>query len=207
MLAFAFATLASLRRKVEWGSGWMWPVPTLKTADGIRYLAVISDGVGSPRGSQLHHGVDIMYARRDAKDRPEYTRKPVNGVVNGTPGFFAPRGTPIVAARAGTIWSSGKTTRGGTVVIDHGKPFATYYTHMATLAFPDHHAGAPDSNPGATTHVNAGDIIGWMGADPMDAGHLRHLHFEVWHKGTTNEAVDPAPEMAHWPRPPWDWTP
>ena len=212
MLVFAFATLASLRRRVDWGTGWMWPVPTLKTADGARYLAVITDGVGSPRGADLHHGVDIMYARRTPTDRPEYGRKAVNGVVNGTPGFFAPRGTPIVAARSGTVWSSGKTPRGGTVVIDHGKPFATYYTHMQLLAFPDHANGrrvnqADATEPGPVTHVNAGDIIGWMGADPMDAGHLRHLHFEVWHNGTTDKAVDPAPEMPHWSRPSWEWTP
>lgn len=212
LLFLALATLGSLRRRVTWGTGWVWPVPTLKMPDGKVYQAVITDGVGSPRGSGIHHGVDIMYQRRNAADRPEYGQKAVNGTKNGTPRFFAPPRTPIVAAKAGAIWSSAKTARGGTVVIDHGKPFATYYTHIELLAFPEHANGrrvnqADATEPGPVTHVNAGDIIGWMGADPLDGERLRHLHFEVWHGGASNKAVDPAPEMAHWPRPSWAWTP
>ena len=206
MLLLAFATLASLRRRVsDWGAGWMWPVPTLKMG-GHSYEAVITDGVGSPRGGELHHGVDIMYRRRNPADRPEYTTKTVNGVRNGSPMHFAPPGTPIVAARDGKVWSVGNTPHGWSVVIDHGKPFATYYTHLSSAVLPAHASGR-NTVTGTETHVKAGDIIGWMGASPLDGEHLRHLHFEVWHGGTTNEAIDPAPEMPTWQRPTWEWTP
>lgn len=209
LLVLVVGAVAFLRRRVTWGTGWVWPVPTLRTKDGAVYQAVISDGVGTPRGDDVHRGVDIMYKRRNAADRPEYPKGPAGG---GTPGFFAPPLTPVVAAKDGTIWSSAKTARGGTVVIDHGKPFATYYTHLAQLAFPEHQDGrrvntADATEPGPVTRVKAGDIIGFMGADPMDASKTRHLHFAVWHGGTDEHAVDPAPEMTHWPRPAWVWTP
>lgn len=210
LLALLVGAVAFLKRRVTWPrSGWVWPVPTLRTKDGAVYQAVISDGIGSPRpGGQVHRGVDILYKRRNAKDRPEYKA----GTPDGTPGFFAPPLTPVLAARDGVIWSSAKTARGGTVVIDHGKPWATYYTHLHTLAFPEHANGrtvntADATEPGVVTHVKAGDVIGFMGYDPMDAGKLRHLHFAVWHGGTDENAVDPADEMTHWPRPSWVWTP
>lgn len=204
MLFAALAALAFLRRKVDWGTGWVWPVPNIRTPDGVLYQAVISDGVGSPRGDQLHRGVDIMYARRSLVDRiADYPsgHKDAHGFTMGTPRFFAPE-VPIVAARDGTIWSAGNTPRGWTVVIDHGKPFATYYTHMSRLEFPDKHPG-----PGGV-EVKAGDVIGWMGGDPMEKTHLRHLHFSVAHDGIPErDAVDPAPSMKTWPRVGWEYTP
>lgn len=197
MLALLLATLAFLRRKVEWGTGWMWPVPTLRTKDGSLYAAVISDGVGSPRGEgRIHNGVDIMFRRKSKGDRPEF--KP--GTSDGTPNYFAPQVT-IHAAKDGVIWSASKTPRGWSVVIDHGKPFASYYTHLVALAIPEHRAGK-NVITGKPTRVKAGDVIGLMGFDPMDKQKLRHLHFAVWHGGTDTAAVDPEEAMRTWPRPP-----
>lgn len=204
MLFAALAALAFLRRKVDWGTGWVWPVPNLRTPDNVLYQAVISDGAGSPRpNGQLHKGVDIMYRRRSLVDRLEYAsgRKDAHGFTMGTPQHFAPD-VPIVAARDGYIWSSSNTPRGWTVVIDHGKPFATYYTHMARSEFPDIKNGA------GHIEVKAGDVIGWMGGDPMEPSHLRHLHFSVAHDGIPErDAVDPAPSMKAWPRVAWEYKP
>ena len=36
LLAVIAAVLAFLRRKVEWGTGWVWPVPDALTFDGRR---------------------------------------------------------------------------------------------------------------------------------------------------------------------------
>jgi murein DD-endopeptidase MepM/ murein hydrolase activator NlpD len=191
----------SLRRTVEWGTGWVWPVPGLRTHDGVLYDAVISDGVGTPRGAGEHRGVDVMFRRRTKGDRPEYRA----GTTDGSAMHFAPPMTPIVAARDGTVWSSGNTPRGGTVVLDHGKPWATYYTHLARLAFPSHRDG--HTATGNVTHVKAGDIIGWMGHDPLDGAKLRHLHFAVWHGGGESAAVDPADAMRAWQRVPWRMEP
>jgi murein DD-endopeptidase MepM/ murein hydrolase activator NlpD len=193
-LLLLVGVLAFLRRRVEWGAGWVWPVPTLQTKDGVMYPAVISDGVGSPRGAGVHRGVDIMYKRRSQADRPEFR-------AHGTRMFFAPTGmVPILAAHDGTIWSAGQTPRGWTVVLDHGKPFASYYTHMTALAVAPHARGK-NTVTGEPTQVRAGDVIGLMGFDPMDKSQTTHLHFSVAHDGPPEQnAVDPADAMATWPR-------
>lgn len=198
MLFGILAAVGLLRRRVNWGSGWVWPVPTLRIG-GVSYAPVISDGTGSPRpGGAVHRGVDIMFQRRSATDRPEFAP----GTQDGTRMFFAPKGTPVLAAKDGKLWSAELTPRGWTVVIDHGKPFATYYTHMESL-------NVPTSTPRARNPVaiKAGDVIGYMGGDPMERTHLRHLHFAVWYEGTDANAVDPADAMRSWPRVAKDWTP
>jgi hypothetical protein len=45
--------------------------------------------------------------------------------------------------------------------------------------------------------VRAGQPIGIIGADPLDAAHLMHLHFEVWRGGATDR-FDPEPLMKAW---------
>jgi hypothetical protein len=198
LLALLVGALAFLRRKVEWGTGWMWPVPSFQAKDGTLYEAVISDGIGTPRPHGVHRGVDIMFRRRSRTDRPEYPDKSASG----SPMHFAPPGIPVVAARDGTIWSAGKTPRGWSVVINHGRPFATYYTHLVALAVAPH-ADGKSVGTGKVTHIRAGDVIGLMGADPMDASKLRHLHFSVAHDGPPESAaVDPADAMRTWSRPP-----
>lgn len=199
LVVVAAATLAFLRRRVEWGAGWVWPVPSFRAKDGTVYDAVISSGIGTPRGAGLHRGVDVMYRRRSRSDRPEYKPK----TSDGSPMHFAPPLTPVVAARDGVIWSASKTPRGWSVVIDHGKPFATYYTHLDHLAWPDAFANGRSVATGARKRVKAGDVIGSMGADPQDKAKLRHLHFAVWHGGTDSHAVDPEPAMREWARVPW----
>lgn len=197
MLLLLFGLLAFLRRKVEWGTGWVWPVPSIRTRDGSLYHAVISDGVGSSRGAgRIHRGVDIMFKRKSPADRPEFR----SGTTDGTPLFFAPQ-VPIVAAREGTIWSAGKTPYGWSVVIDHGRPFATYYTHMVALSVAPHERGKSVIN-GQVTKVKAGDVIGVMGFSPTDAQKLRHLHFSVAYDGPPeSHAVDPEEAMREWARP------
>jgi murein DD-endopeptidase MepM/ murein hydrolase activator NlpD len=203
LFALIIGVLAFLRRKVEWGTGWMWPVPTLRTRDGSLYEAVITDGLGSPRGTGVHRGVDIMYRRKSKTDRPEY--KSSNGKTPGESSgpFFMPNGVvPIVAARDGFIWSAGKTPRGFSVVLDHGKPFATYYTHMIALAVALH-ANGKNTIDGTRTPVKAGDVIGLASFDPMDHAKTVHLHFSVAHNGPPESAaVDPEEAMRTWTRPP-----
>jgi murein DD-endopeptidase MepM/ murein hydrolase activator NlpD len=160
---------------IEWGSPllWRWPVPDLRTAiPGQAWPAQVSNEFNAT----THRGVDILY--RDAAR-----------------GWFAPATTPIVAARAGTVYMVGKSARGWQMVIDHGKPWATYYQHMTSVS--------PMLVKGAT--VAMGQQIGIMGSDPLDAAHVRHLHFETWYKGAESAAVNPAAEMARWGRGTWTW--
>lgn len=184
---------------VEWGSGWKWPVAPIAFADGSRYAPEVSQEF---KGAE-HAGVDIMFRRRNAADRPAYPA----GSENGNTRWFAPPGTPIVAARDGRVWTVKRTGRGWVVVLDHGKPFATFYTHLSGSVFGLHRGGMPLSGK-TPTLVKAGQLLGRMGSDPMEARKppLRHLHFAVWHKGSGDSAsVDPERAMRSWSMPArWD---
>jgi murein DD-endopeptidase MepM/ murein hydrolase activator NlpD len=135
-------------------------------------------------------GVDIDFQRRSRIDRPEYPA----GSHDGTPGFFAPPGVPILAARPGTVWSVTKSPKGWSVVINHGAPFATYYQHLDMVVVAK---GMP---------VIAGTMLGTMGWDPQQgASAFRHLHFAVWLNGHGDaSSVDPGSVIGKWTRPP-DW--
>jgi murein DD-endopeptidase MepM/ murein hydrolase activator NlpD len=148
---------------VDWGTGWVWPVPNHGDIPAV---------ITNPFRSGPHYGVDIMY------------------MVGGKPS--APEGTPILAARDGTVWSTGQTARGWNVVLDHGPPFATFYQHLTTVFVTK------------GMKVSAGQQIGIMGADPTDPEGLRHLHFAVWYKGNGDKAsVDPEGAMKSWRRVAW----
>lgn len=191
------AVLSGKRSALPWGDGWMWPVPPARYPDGVTYAPVISQEYRQAS----HAGVDIMYRRRTTQDRPEVPPGP-----DGTPRYFAPPGTPVVAARDGIVWSVDRSPRGWQVVIDHGKPWATYYQHLASVKLAPHAAGKPTAG-GPPTVIRAGEQIGNMGGDPLDAPqHLRHLHFAVWFNGAGDAAsVDPAGAMASWSHAaPWE---
>jgi Peptidase family M23 len=162
---------------------WVWPV---RRWNGR--APVISDGFSSPRpGGLLHGGVDLMFARIPADPYKK------TGTPNGSALHVMPDGVNAVAASDGVVWSAGMTPRGWTVVIDH-KPqkVATYYTHLEKLLVNERAAGTGGER------VVAGQPIGVIGADPLDAQHLKHLHFEVWIDGAADHHVDPAPLMRSW---------
>lgn len=172
------------RPSPAWGTGWTWPIPDLMLdpprADSIVRAAISQEfrDHGSP-----HFGVDLMY--RSVSDS-----RSVAGH------WFAPSGTPVVAARSGTIWSVDESPRGWMIVIDHGPPWATFYQHLEKVS--------PGIAKGA--RVEAGHQLGIMGSDPTDPDHVRHLHFAAWYHGAGDSAsVDPAQAMIGWPR--WHWTP
>jgi murein DD-endopeptidase MepM/ murein hydrolase activator NlpD len=183
------------RKRVEFGVGWVWPLSAINVGGRI-YKPVISDGWGSPRGDEIHTGVDIMFARKNANDLTQRF-VPYRGSRDGTPNFFAPPRVPVLAAKDAEVWSVKQTNRGWAVTLDHGKPWATYYAHLASTNLALHERGV-NVNTGQPTRVRAGDIIGIMGFDPSGDA-VRHLHFEVWHGGTADAAIDPEQAMASWP--------
>jgi murein DD-endopeptidase MepM/ murein hydrolase activator NlpD len=105
----------------------------------------VTSGFGYRWGS-LHAGIDIA-----------------NGV-----------GTPIRAAKAGTVilagWNGGY---GNCVVIDHGGGFSTLYGHMTRVRVSE---GA---------RVGQGDLIGDMGSTGNSTG--SHLHFETRVNGSAQD--------------------
>lgn len=104
-------------------------------------------------------------------------RWPVNGTVTSEYGsrwgrlhagidIGAPNGTPIRAAKAGTVIFAG--SHGGyglAVIIDHGGGLTTLYAHQSRLG----------SSSGQD--VDAGDLIGYVGSTGNSTGN--HLHFET----------------------------
>jgi murein DD-endopeptidase MepM/ murein hydrolase activator NlpD len=144
----------------------------------------ITDGFNGTRrsssGEKIRHGgVDVMY-RRTAPDRWPA------GSANGSRNYVMPDHRAALAASDGLVWSAAYTPRGWTVVIDHApRKLATYYTHMSQLLVVPKQA------------VRAGQPIGIIGGDPLDAAHLMHLHFEVW-RGGAADRFDPEPLMKAW---------
>jgi murein DD-endopeptidase MepM/ murein hydrolase activator NlpD len=158
---------------------WVWPVgvwPDRKPE--------ISDGYSSKRHSpsgQLvtHGGVDIMYRRQPSDPWRART-------LNGTPGWVMPDHRAALAASDGVVWSAANTPRGWSVVIDHApRGLATYYTHLSSLLVT------------AKQPVIAGTPLGIIGADPLDAEHIKHLHFELW-RGGASDRFDPQRLIETW---------
>lgn len=167
-------------------AGWVVPVPTLADRP-----VVVSNEFRATDPHQ-HLGVDLMFRRRDARDLiavfpPKTT--------NGTPLFFMPDGVSALAVGAGTVAFADQTPMGYSVIIQHPIGWATYYTHLTTLAV----------KRGET--VRAGQPLGTIGAAPTDAEHLKHLHFELWKGGKRTGAVDPARYFDAWTRISVPWSP
>jgi hypothetical protein len=100
-----------------------------------------------------------------------------------------------LAASAGTVAFADMTGMGNTVILQHPVGWATYYTHLATLAVK------------RGDHVKAGDVLGTLGGSPIDGQHLKHLHFELWKGGKRSGAIDPAPYIDTWTRVVTPWSP
>jgi len=147
-----------------------------------------------------------MYRRRSLTDQAEKFPagiKGADGFANADTRFFAPPGTAILAARDARVWFVGRAATGWSIVLDHGKPWATFYAHLQTVDLPLHAMGHRQGGEAAII-VKAGDVLGTMGGNPntdrgkgaVDGSRLRHLHFEAWYKGAGNDAaVDPQREM------------
>jgi hypothetical protein len=167
-------------------AGWVVPVPTL----GGRSVVVSNEFRATD--PHQHLGVDLMFRRREAHDLvavfPPKTP-------NGTPMFFMPDDVSALAAAAGTVAFADMTKVGNSVIVQHPIGWATYYTHLATLAV----------KRGET--VRAGQPLGTIGASPTDGERLNHLHFELWKGGKRTGAVDPAPYFHTWTRVSVPWSP
>lgn len=88
-------------------------------------------------------------------------------------------GTPIAAAKGGTVISAGwRGGYGNAVVISHGDGVTTLYAHQSSM------------NVSSGQQVSRGDIVGWVGSTGASTG--PHLHFEVRINGS---AVNPRPYL------------
>ena len=170
---------------------WIYPLPTLAGRAAVTSNEFRARDSNDGKAHQ-HLGVDLMYRRRDTRDLIAVFTL---GTPGGTPRFFMPEHVPALAASAGVVTFAAMTPVGNTIVLRHANGWATYYTHLATLAV----------QRGAS--VSAGQTIGTIGASPKDAARLRHLHFEIWNGGKRAGAVDPEPYLAAWSRAIIAWQP
>lgn len=102
-----------------------------------------------------------------------YREQPLAGASTNHKGidFAAPQGTPIYAAAAGTVTSSGYSGKAGKrIVINHGNGLVTIYMHCHTLYV------------SARTKVSKGQNIAAVGTTGNSTGN--HLHFQVNSNGT-----------------------
>jgi hypothetical protein len=171
---------------------WVFPCPAWRG-----YAPTQSDNYSPTKTGthREHHGSDIMYRRKAGGADQMWTSGLVNGKSNGSKNYFMPDGVYACAAREGTLWQVTKTGNGLAIVIDHGKPFATFYTHLSSVLFPFLDRGA------GGIRVKAGQPIGVIGFSPNDAAKLMHLHFEIWYQGGSANHVDPWPLLASAPLP------
>ena len=88
----------------------------------------------------------------------------------------ADEGTPIWAARGGTVYRSGYNEYNGYYVgIDHGDGFSTVYLHLTHYVVD------------VGDYVSQGETIGYMGSTGVSSG--PHLHLTMYYNGS---AVNPA---------------
>ena len=124
--------------------------------NGIRWITSLFGGRQSPGGigSTNHKGVDI-----------------------GTP-----MGTPILAAKNGTVtWASSNGGYGECIIINHGKGNSTLYGHLSGY------------NVKMGDTVTQGQVIGYSGSTGNSTG--PHLHFGIMENNTW---VDPLNYLTGW---------
>jgi len=115
-----------------------------------------TDTFGSPRGNgRTHKGNDL----------------------------FSPRGTPLVAVTAGSVFFQSDPLGGNAAYVQGGDGNTYYYAHLSDYV-------------GGARSVSAGELIGHVGntGDASDAP--PHLHFEIRPGGPNGRAIDPYPTLA-----------
>jgi peptidoglycan LD-endopeptidase LytH len=95
--------------------------------------------------------------------------------------IFAPRNTPVVAVAAGRAHAR-TTPRGGNVVWLRTADRSYYYAHLEKAAF------------SGRRHVEAGEVLGYVGNSGNAITTPTHLHFGVYRRG--RGAMDPLPRLA-----------
>jgi murein DD-endopeptidase MepM/ murein hydrolase activator NlpD len=103
-----------------------------------------------------------------------HRQHPILNTIRGHMGtdYAAPTGTPVHAAGDGRVSFAGQ--RGGygnAVVLTHGSNVSTLYGHMSRFA----------RNVHIGTHVQQGDVIGYVGMTGLATG--PHLHYEYLTNG------------------------
>lgn len=110
----------------------------------------------------------------------------MRGVHSGSADFAAPHGTPVFAARGGTVTTARWTELGGnTLIIDHGGGYSTVYSHLIEPAY----VAVGDT-------VEGGELVGALGRTGNAFLNGAHLHFAIRRDGT--RLVIPGLDYGDW---------
>lgn len=101
-----------------------------------------------------------------------YRIHPILGTrrLHGGSDIAAPMGTPVYAARGGTVRNAVTRGWGNHVTIAHGGGLSTLYAHLSRFGLP------------SGSRVRTGQYIGNVGSTGMSTG--PHLHFEYYVNGS-----------------------
>lgn len=119
---------------------------------------------------------------------PSFSDARSNSRIHEALDVLAPRGTPVVAAEAGTIVKLFQNARGGTTIyqFDPSGSFCYYYAHLD--------AYVPGLRQGDA--VERGQTIGYVGTTGNAPPQTPHLHFAIFRLGPERQwwegvAIDP----------------
>jgi len=135
-----------------------------------------SAGYYTPTGLAMRKAflrAPVEFTRVSSAFNP-HRQHPILNTIRGHMGtdYAAPTGTPVHAAGDGRVSFAGQ--RGGygnAVVLTHGSNVSTLYGHMSRFA----------RNIHIGTHVQQGDVIGYVGMTGLATG--PHLHYEYLTNG------------------------
>lgn len=130
----------------------------------------IQNELSSPRGPVFDWPVDSARLTRGYLPNK---RRPHLGL-----DLAAPRGTPILTSKGGTVIYTGREFRGfgKMILIESGDGWATLYAHLDRIVVAE------------GQRVNQGEVLGEMGRTGRATGY--HLHFEIRKQ---RGPVDPLP--------------
>jgi murein DD-endopeptidase MepM/ murein hydrolase activator NlpD len=148
-----------------------------KVYRAVRFVSD-SGGIGyyTPAGLAMRKAflrAPVEFTRVSSAFNP-HRQHPILNTIRGHMGtdYAAPTGTPIHAAGDGRVSFAG--SRGGygnAVILTHGSNVSTLYGHMSRFA----------RNMHIGTHVQQGDVIGYVGMTGLATG--PHLHYEYLTNG------------------------
>jgi len=151
-------------------------------------MLVVPDGIKPSEQPFIKQQVYIAQGPSSTSFSSSGFTWPVHGIITQFASWYhmaldiaAPYGTPIVAAKSGTVasvstgsWDYGY---GNNVIIDHGDGYKSLYAHMESV----------NVSPGQQV-VGGSTVIGWIGLTGRTTG--PHVHFEIRQNDTT---VNPLP--------------
>jgi murein DD-endopeptidase MepM/ murein hydrolase activator NlpD len=148
-----------------------------KTYRAVRFVANSgSAGYYTPNGLAMRKAflrAPVEFSRVSSAFNP-HRLHPILNTIRGHMGtdYAAPTGTPVHAAGDGRVSFAGtKGGYGNALVIAHGGEVSTLYGHMSRFA----------RNMHVGTHVQQGDVIGYVGMTGLATG--PHLHYEFLMNG------------------------